>query len=553
MNSKKSKAAKKDSTEFVKLYVPELLQLIESGDEKTCLVWAQCEYWFGHKPDGFYKFMSPAKGDNSAYRDGDSWTEEMGMSDTKINNAFKPICTHYRSFTAYKNEVGDKFKGKFYCSYYHKPSHQTYYLRDHDKTNAALKSLSLEKRSNIFREKHSSKVGNDEKVFSGDAETSFPDIIEGEVIYTETTTKNNQENNTDMTQEREDSSHFFANEIKKEEEENKNVMQEEEDVYEPSTDNVDCFENGVSALNPNIAWQSQQEFVVPFPSDFELTEEMVAWAENKKPEIDVHDSTDKFKIYHADNLSKHWLKKWQIWIRNERTVKGTSYTSGKKSRADTLREVCEYINSGQSEQVVNETKPVTEKTISPEIIELQISDPNARAILMVSYETKQYLMHRDLLSAAYEDFCSGNGYKYSRQTFEEGLKYLCDEKIFQSYFKDYFINLFEFKKSLDWRILTWKEILETNVESSKEIITFITENVLILDDVVEEQFSNINVKDLELFLNANVNFKLLRIKNHYFYNAEQYNSNPGYKEEVDKKMQELGLLDNQEGLNAAVN
>lgn len=183
------KENKKSKEEFVKLYVPELRQLVESGDEKMCLVMAQCEYWFGHKPDGFYKFMSPAKDDNPAYREGDSWTEEMGMSNTKIANALKSICTHYPSYTAYKNEAGDKFKGKFYCSYYHKPSHQTHYLRDHEKTNAALKSLSLEKRSTIFREKHSSKVRNDEKDFSGDTETGYPEIIEAEVVYTENTTK----------------------------------------------------------------------------------------------------------------------------------------------------------------------------------------------------------------------------------------------------------------------------------------------------------------------------------------------------------------------------
>ncbi len=57
-----NKKNKKSKEEFVKLYVPELRQLVESGDEKMCLVMAQCEYWFGHKPDGFYKFMSPAKG-----------------------------------------------------------------------------------------------------------------------------------------------------------------------------------------------------------------------------------------------------------------------------------------------------------------------------------------------------------------------------------------------------------------------------------------------------------------------------------------------------------
>jgi hypothetical protein len=154
-------------------------------------------------------------------------------------------------------------------------------------------------------------------------------------------------------------------------------------------------------------------------------------------------------------------------------------------------------------------------------------------------------MHRDLLNAAYKDYCSENHFSYSPQYFEEGLKYLCDNKIFQSYFNDYFINLFEFKKSADWRILTWKEIFETNVESSREITNFITENVLVLDDVVEKQFSNIAVKELELFINAAEKFKLLGSINHYICNFEQYNSNSGYKEEVNKRLQELGLSDNQ--------
>ncbi len=105
--------------------------------------------------------------------------------------------------------------------------------------------------------------------------------------------------------------------------------------------------------------------------------------------------------------------------------------------------------------------------------------------------------------------------------------------------------MFEYGLRLDWRILTWEEISETDIESHRQIINFITERILVLDDVVEEQFSNINVKELQLFINAKINLQVLALNDHYIYNAEQYNSNPGYKEEVDKKLQELGLLDNQ--------
>lgn len=202
-------------------------------------------------------------------------------------------------------------------------------------------------------------------------------------------------------------------------------------------------------------------------------------------------------------------------------------------------------DSEQSKQDANKPEPNSSKTRSPEIRQIHIPDTHALNIVGVSYDVKAYLMHRDSLYAAYEDCLSKSNYPYSQQTFDEGLKYLCDRKIFQSYFKDYFINLLEFKKSADWRELTQKEIFEADIEGCKEIINFITENVLVLDDVVEEQFSNINVKELQLFINANIYSALLAPKRHYIYNAERYNSNPGYKEEVDKKMQELGLLDNQ--------
>jgi hypothetical protein len=189
----------------------------------------------------------------------------------------------------------------------------------------------------------------------------------------------------------------------------------------------------------------------------------------------------------------------------------------------------------------------TEKTISHQISRLQIPIKHAKGILDFSYQIKPYLMHRDSLYTAFVDFLSKRNYTYPREMFDEGLKCLCDEKIFQPYFEDYVINLFEFNKSEDWKVLTWKEIAEVHVESSQEIVNFITENVLVLDDVVENTFSDIDVKELELFINAKARYKLLGVEGHYIYNLEQYNSNPGYQVEVDKKKQELGLIHKQEG------
>src|SRR5687768_4389922 len=129
----RKKGEENNGDKFVTLYVKELKQLVENGDEKMCLMMAQLEYWFGIKPDGFYKFMNPPKEENPAYKEGDSWVEELGMSKDKIGSALKQICTSYKSFTNYK-AAENKFQGKFYCSYYHKPSHQTYYFRNHELT-----------------------------------------------------------------------------------------------------------------------------------------------------------------------------------------------------------------------------------------------------------------------------------------------------------------------------------------------------------------------------------------------------------------------------------
>jgi hypothetical protein len=223
-------------------------------------------------------------------------------------------------------------------------------------------------------------------------------------------------------------------------------------------------------------------------------------------------------------------------------IEGTSYelvSSGSSMEENKLQ----TTNSESSSE--SSTEPVINKIVSDEIRKRYISNPHASAIVKVSYQIKPYLMHRDSLYAAYEDYLSKNDQSYSQQHFDEGLKHLCVRKIFQSYFKDYYINLFEYNLCPDWRKLTREEISETDIESHGQIINFITERVLVLDDVVEEQFSNIHVKELQLFINAKINLDVLALNDHYIYNAEQYNSNPGYKEEVDKKMQELGLLDNQ--------
>lgn len=303
--------SKIEKQEFVKLYVPELMQLMDGGDEKSCLMMAQLEYWFGLKPDSFYKFMTPAKVEESGYTKGDSWIEEMGMSKNKIDNALKPICTHYKSFTEYKNEA-DKFKGKYYASYYHKPSHKTYYLRNHELTNKALASLELERKSVIFRAKHSSKIeksnyhvsGNGEKQSLGNVENPSSESKGFEVVYTE--------NNAKTTTKREKNS---LSDIK--------VNQTNGDFDYIESDDVTTKERVSKSARKNKT---------PFPENFELTDEMISWAESKNPGINVQNSTDKFIVLNKGQLKEDWDVAWRLWILREEVKKSVASTSWDERR-----------------------------------------------------------------------------------------------------------------------------------------------------------------------------------------------------------------------------
>lgn len=117
-------------------YVKELHSI--AGGVLGCLVMQQLDYWFESHPQGFYKFLEPS--DHPAYKDGDSWTEELGMSRHEFRTAFDKIGIRYKSKSDFDKAV-DKFQGLFYCSYVDRRSNLTYYFRNHDLLDAALKEL----------------------------------------------------------------------------------------------------------------------------------------------------------------------------------------------------------------------------------------------------------------------------------------------------------------------------------------------------------------------------------------------------------------------------
>lgn len=83
----------------------------------------QLDYWFENHPEGFYKFLLPS--DHPAYKNGDSWTEELGMSKDEFRTAFDKIGHRYKSKSEF-DKAEDKFQGKFYCSYVDRRSNLTF-------------------------------------------------------------------------------------------------------------------------------------------------------------------------------------------------------------------------------------------------------------------------------------------------------------------------------------------------------------------------------------------------------------------------------------------
>lgn len=121
------------------------------------------EYWFskGKFNSGFFKFLEPCK--HFLYREGDSWSEELGWKRDLFKKVFDTVGIRYPSKKSYKEAVsrGDVFQGKLYASYYDRKKNQTYFVRNHKFVNDFLSSLSKngekpsKKETDVTPQKHS--------------------------------------------------------------------------------------------------------------------------------------------------------------------------------------------------------------------------------------------------------------------------------------------------------------------------------------------------------------------------------------------------------------
>ncbi|MBP6950976.1 MAG: hypothetical protein KBD36_00300 [Alphaproteobacteria bacterium] len=110
----------------------------EVGCERATLILGRLEYWFEKYANGFYKFVEPCT--HPLYREGDSWSEEIGFSRKIFVKAFDLIGVRYKSKSSFI-KVHDKFQGKLYASYHDRKTNQTYFFRNHAFASQFIKGL----------------------------------------------------------------------------------------------------------------------------------------------------------------------------------------------------------------------------------------------------------------------------------------------------------------------------------------------------------------------------------------------------------------------------
>ena len=152
-------------------YIPAFNQV--TGGMTSTILMLQLEYWF-EKTSGkvFFKFLEPCE--DPAYRPGDAWTEELGVSKAEFRHAFSKIGVAYKSKKAYR-ESKDKFQGKFYASYFDRIQRKTYYIRNTKKVEEAFrlveaKESSVEPIEPILLEQSKLPFSEGEKVDLGGSE-----------------------------------------------------------------------------------------------------------------------------------------------------------------------------------------------------------------------------------------------------------------------------------------------------------------------------------------------------------------------------------------------
>lgn len=145
---------------------------VKFGSVTAAILYRQLVYWFKkmeYKP--FYKFLKPCE--HGAYKTGESWTEELGMTETEFRTAFQKIGIAYKSkkeFDKTENKfIDNKGEEKYFCSYIDRLERKTYYFMNND----TVKKLELELNYNDFPRNEETSSLEIKKPISRNEESSF--------------------------------------------------------------------------------------------------------------------------------------------------------------------------------------------------------------------------------------------------------------------------------------------------------------------------------------------------------------------------------------------
>lgn len=93
--------------------------------ERLIKTFEKINFWFVKSGNGFYKFLQPCQ--HPHYRSGDSWCEELGVSEKTFRKYFSQICEQHpnkKSFYLSK----DPFNSKPFASFHDRITKKTYYF-----------------------------------------------------------------------------------------------------------------------------------------------------------------------------------------------------------------------------------------------------------------------------------------------------------------------------------------------------------------------------------------------------------------------------------------
>ncbi len=93
----------------------------------SCALFKQLNFWHSKSGDGFYKFLAPCE--HPWYRKGDSWCEELKVSENTLRKYLKTLCASYRSKKSFGEKL-DPFEGKPFASYFDRLRKITFYFQN---------------------------------------------------------------------------------------------------------------------------------------------------------------------------------------------------------------------------------------------------------------------------------------------------------------------------------------------------------------------------------------------------------------------------------------